>query len=462
MSYLTLCGYVAGLGFWGISLGREGGLGIGIRFMYGMNLFLFFLFGPLLGELFGQGQEYDYRFARAPMEPAIQLALVALGIYVASAYWAYPALTGRRTVMPPNLVRQMADPVRLRSQHVVGWRFIVVGLCCLPMVGLTQGIPTLGAVLSQTAFLVDTGMMVLCLHAAYSGQWSSLVPAGVLYAAKYLVFVALSGHAGVLFINAMVLICIAVFAVRIKYSYLPIVFLVAVLLFFPAAYWLAGRERLRTAIAEGADRWTKLSYTVDIFLNPPPSKELDLLKAYRGRGDYSDLMAAALAHTPAREPFAGGESYYLAFTAVVPRALWPDKPFRLGGSEFVSRYTGIVFGENTSVGMNYMFEMYVNFGEIGVYFGMALLGGTLAWMESLYYTRGRTSLFIECAMIQAGWTIGFLTDRFAIVCMTLIPGVVLVWAICRALAGVYHLPYLFGPNRSQPVRPLRPSNLIPW
>jgi hypothetical protein len=445
MSLLTWIGYVVVLGFWWISLRREGGLGIGIRFMYGMNLFLFFLFGPLIGELFSP-DTYDPRFTRAPMEPAIQLALVAMGIYVASAYWVYPAMTGRRTLIPANFAQRMADPERLNTQNFVAWSVIGVGLVCLPLLRFSHSLPTVGAVLGQTALLVDTGMLMLCLHAAYSRRWTNLTLGAILYIFKYLVFASISGHAGSLFINSMILVCLAVFAVRIRAAYLPALFLIAVLMFIPASYWLAGRERVRTAIKEGADAWTRLNYTVDIFLNPPPNQELDLIKAYRSRGDFSDLMAAALAHTPTHQPYAEGETYYLAVIAVVPRLFWPDKPYSLGGSEFVSRYTGIIFGENTSVGMNYLFEMYVNFGEIGVYLGMAALGMLLGWMESLYYRHAR-NLFIECALIQVSWTIGFYADRFAMVVMTLIPGVVLVWLVFQALNSLYYLPLLFSPAR---------------
>jgi hypothetical protein len=90
--------------------------------------------------------------------------------------------------------------------------------------------------------------------------------------------------------------------------------------------------------------------------------------------------------------------------------------------------------------------MYVNFGEIGVYLGMAALGMLLGWMESLYYRHAR-NLFIECALIQVSWTIGFYADRFAMVVMTLIPGVVLVWLVCQSLASLYYLPFLFNPVR---------------
>src|SRR5262245_29888248 len=129
MSDLTCLGYVLVLAFWWLSLRRDGGLGIGIRFTYGMNLFMFFLLGPLLGEIFRGNADRSY--IRAPLEPAVQLALIAMTIYVASAYWIFPLLVGRRTLIPLNFARDMANSSRLRSQYRVGWLLIWIGLLCL-------------------------------------------------------------------------------------------------------------------------------------------------------------------------------------------------------------------------------------------------------------------------------------------------------------------------------------------
>jgi len=40
----------------------------------------------------------------------------------------------------------------------------------------------------------------------------------------------------------------------------------------------------------------------------------------------------------------------------------------------VSKYTGITFQQGTSVGMGPIFELEINFGSIGVFLGMLLLG----------------------------------------------------------------------------------------
>jgi hypothetical protein len=431
MSTLTYLGYVLVLGFWWLSIRREGGLGIGLRFMYGMNLAMFFLLGPLLGDLFSDTE--DLRFAAAPIEPAVHLALLGLGTYVLAAYWIYPALTNRKTLIPSGFAQLMAYPHRLNTQQMLAWWLIGIGLACLPIVVFAQQLPTVGAILGQTAALVDTGMVMLCLHAAYGGRWSPLIFASLLYIVKNIIFASISGHAGAFFTNAMVMLCIAIFAVRIRAIYIPFMLVIAILLFIPASYWLAGRGQLRTAIGEQAGTMERLSLTIDIFLNPKTTEDMSLVYYYRTRGDFSGLMAAAMVHTPEYQPFGYGESYLDIVIAIIPRVFWEDKPYRLGGAEFVSKYTGIQFGPNTSVGMNYLFEMYVNFGHVGVGFGMLLLGLGLAWMESLYYRRGVRDIYYECVLLQAGWAVCFSADTFAKLALIALPGVGLCWLICRAL-----------------------------
>jgi len=64
--------------------------------------------------------------------------------------------------------------------------------------------------------------------------------------------------------------------------------------------------------------------------------------------------------------FARGETLVAAVAAVVPRAIWPDKPIIGGSGDLVSRYTGLRFADGTSVGVGQVMEAFVNFGTDGV------------------------------------------------------------------------------------------------
>jgi hypothetical protein len=87
--------------------------------------------------------------------------------------------------------------------------------------------------------------------------------------------------------------------------------------------------------------------------------------------------------------------------ALVPRALWPDKPDVGGGGEIVANFTGQHFAEGTSVGAGQVLEFYINFGYPGVIIGFAALGFGLmrldrAIMDSL--RKGDLKLLLRCAM----------------------------------------------------------------
>ena len=79
--------------------------------------------------------------------------------------------------------------------------------------------------------------------------------------------------------------------------------------------------------------------------------------------------------------FAGGETILNAFIALIPRAVWPNKPIVGGGGDIVTNYTGIEFARGTSVGAGQILEFYVNFGRAGVLVGMFILGLLIGFFD---------------------------------------------------------------------------------
>jgi hypothetical protein len=67
--------------------------------------------------------------------------------------------------------------------------------------------------------------------------------------------------------------------------------------------------------------------------------------------------------------------------ALIPRAIWPDKPSVGGGQDLVSQFTGITFAQGTSVGVGQVLEFYMNFGMPGVLVGFAVLGFILVRLD---------------------------------------------------------------------------------
>jgi hypothetical protein len=67
--------------------------------------------------------------------------------------------------------------------------------------------------------------------------------------------------------------------------------------------------------------------------------------------------------------------------AIIPRAIWPDKPTVGGSGGLVSEFTGITFEKDTSVGVGQVLEFYMNFGMAGVLAGFAIFGFVLMRLD---------------------------------------------------------------------------------
>lgn len=100
--------------------------------------------------------------------------------------------------------------------------------------------------------------------------------------------------------------------------------------------------------------------------------------------------------------YAYGETLSEMAVAIIPRALWPDKPQVGGGGSVVTTYTGLGFANNTSVGAGQVLEFYVNFGTLGVIGGFLIWGALIGWLD-LRICRNLASNnqrgFLRCYMI---------------------------------------------------------------
>jgi hypothetical protein len=109
----------------------------------------------------------------------------------------------------------------------------------------------------------------------------------------------------------------------------------------------------------------------------------DHLRRIDSRLNQNYLVGRAVEYLAAQDRFANGETISDAFIALVPRAIWPDKPVRAGSGDLVSRFTGIRFAEGTSVGIGQVMESYVNFGRAGVLIWFLLIGVVLTLADTM-------------------------------------------------------------------------------
>ena len=98
------------------------------------------------------------------------------------------------------------------------------------------------------------------------------------------------------------------------------------------------------------------------------------LKQVDGRLNQSFLAGLAVSRMSDTGNYVHGDTLWEALIALVPRAIWPDKPIEAGSGNMVSEYTGLKFAVGTSVGIGHVMEFYVNFGTPGVIIGFLIMG----------------------------------------------------------------------------------------
>lgn len=105
------------------------------------------------------------------------------------------------------------------------------------------------------------------------------------------------------------------------------------------------------------------------------------------------LVGAAVLELSRTGAYSHGETLVQALFSMVPRAIWPDKPTFAGSGNLVTRFTGIVFAENTSVGIGPVLEFYANFNTIGVIIGFLCMGALV----------GVADLAAEASLLTEDW-----------------------------------------------------------
>ena len=147
--------------------------------------------------------------------------------------------------------------------------------------------------------------------------------------------------------------------------------------------YLEHRDNLRAAVWGEQSAEVRIAAALDMVLaiEPFDLTKPNHLNAIDLRLNQNELVGAAMEYVPNFMEFASGETLYMALISMVPRVLWPDKPVYGGSMGLVTRYTGIVFAENTSVGIGPVIEFYVNFGWLGVAVGFFVLGFAMRFVD---------------------------------------------------------------------------------
>jgi hypothetical protein len=265
------------------------------------------------------------------------------------------------------------------------WRFCTqTGLILLLIFAPLQFIPSLGALYHNSVIIWVPGVILALRYAVAKSNYKALI-AWTITSLVY-PFVALAGQG---FLGYGISSFIQVYSfliVRPKRFLSTIIFVVIVsyLGLGVAVSYLDGRDGIRDSVWGNESLEERLTSINDVLFNvslfDPEDREQALLIDSRLNQNFL-IGAAEQNFSNNSRDFLDGLTYQWALLALIPRAIWPDKPVIAGSGGIVSYATGIYFAGGTSVGVGNVMEAFINFGRIGAYIFFIILGFVIRWLD---------------------------------------------------------------------------------
>ena len=271
--------------------------------------------------------------------------------------------------------------------------FALVGASAFLAVVIIPRIPTVSAVIQKFyMFLplsVVAGVLVWSATRNLKPVLFSIcvfVPSGVLH-------MATSGHAALLgsfLLHPMLVFC---FWRRPKIRHFILMGAWISFFFVVGGVWLNARLLLRDGEVKGnaIEKVIKFfpQFMGQIF-SAESLKAENIRAAAEQRLDLSSFQVAQSVYMPSGRDYEWGKGLFLdPFLAIVPRILWPNKPFTMGDNEHINKYTGARFNQDDiSVDSIIAFDLYANFAWPGVIVGLFFYGYFTAKLELKLFKPG--------------------------------------------------------------------------
>lgn len=369
---------------------RRGHFGCGLVFAYVFHYSLLHWFGAL-AHAFPWNPFWDSAATVAGFK-ASTYGMVAFAV---GSLYLYPMLAALRR--PPTA----GESLPLGRAHRLAWVLMFVGSAFwLASYSRFAHIPTVSAIVSAGKQMVVVGVCLKCWLAWGDRRIGPIV----LWLGVALVFpvvtVLMQGFLGYGVISFMTLCAFVGMFYRPRWQLVVLGIAGVYLGLSLFVVYSAHRQEIRYRVWYGGDMETRVESVLNTLgdfelLNP---RDEIHLRAINARLNQNELVGAAVEYTPQYREHARGLTFWQALIALVPRALWPDKPVVAGSMGLVTQYTGIGFDATTSVGLGQVLEFYINFGHAGVIVGFVLLGAVITHIDR---TAGRY-------LIEGDW------DRFAV------------------------------------------------
>jgi len=244
--------------------------------------------------------------------------------------------------------------------------------------------PSVGAVIEEGGGIWMLGVMLALREAFKSRDYKWIL----MWVAALMVFPILMLLFGgfLSYGSAAIIIVCAVLSISTK-SRLRVAIGIALFTFFSLSIFVnyfRHRDEIRHQVWGGAPlsaRVESVGKTVQDFqwFNPDNREHLVALDRRLNQNFFVGLAARRI--QGGRSTYLYGESLWEGLLALVPRALWPDKPVFAGSPKIVSQMTGLWLSPKSSFGVGNVMEFQINFGLPGVVVGFLILGWAIGRLD---------------------------------------------------------------------------------
>ncbi len=388
---------------WLLQLLRRGRLSLGLPIAYLYSLLLIHVPGAFT-RIVGRDIFPDSDL----IEIAMRFTALGAICFVAGVWLA-------RFSTPSIPFRTEAD------RHHFSWFCLLGGWSCVYGLTPLYTIPSVSAAVDKAGGIWMLGVM-LGLRAACQrhdgkriGMWLALL---LVYPILMLLLGGFLSYG-----SAAIIVVCAVLSVSTR-SYWRVVVGITCFTFLSLSIFVnyfQHRDDIRDRVWGGAPMEERIDSVVETFkefewLDPTNQKHLIAIDKRLNQNYFAGLAAQRIQQGQVN--YLMGDSVLEGLLALVPRALWPEKPVFAGSPQIVSKMTGLPLSPTTSFGVGNVMEFQINFGIPGVVIGFLVLGwliGTLDLKASLAEGRGDLGgvilFFLPCvALIQPN---GSLVDLFS-------------------------------------------------
>ncbi|MBH8561040.1 hypothetical protein I8748_02400 [Nostoc sp. CENA67] len=351
---------------------------VGLPMIYLLQLSILHWFGAMIYAFPWYRPKSAYLISQK-----ISLASTAIG-FTETVYGVIGFGVGSIILAP--LVAKIFKPSRLwdvPSQPNLKFpkNYMLLGVFFYFVLGPIFGhIPSISVLVNSGFALLSTGLCLVCWKAWCMRDKQALLRWLLLSGCIPFISILGSGFAG---FGVMAVVPVLTFVFNFYRPRWKSIIILLLFLAFGLSFYInyfRDREEIRAKVwgGEGIEaRIEQLQKTLSNleFFNPLKHEHLELID---GRLNLNPQVGLGVKYISSGAiDYANGETLEEAAIAVVPRILWPNKPVGGGSGDLVSRYTGIKFGEGTSVGVGNVLEFYINFGTQGIVLGFAVLGTVL-------------------------------------------------------------------------------------